>query len=327
MIPNIKLRHFALLCIAGSVAFEACKKIPVGYISDQIRYVSDTFRVPRGTNYSTDPKGFELDGSSYPISVKLLEVRDLTSSKPTSYFSENHDVYVWTALFDPNADTTVELLNKKRKKQSMPPLQLIEKSGQLMFNEGSINIPPGNYSFDVSVSNGSGQKTFKDISVIQIQDIPFKIESSGGTAWFQNNTTTSGDIGTPTITYKKISNDGYQVRLKITDKNNKPFNPKAGELIKRGDRPFFETYARFHPVQYTDTTMICDFELTPFPMLEAPGYGYLMYYRIPSDFVNIDPGVTPTPANIYSVNPRFAFRILQTGTYEVTIKVPKVTRK
>lgn len=327
MQPKIKLFHFAIAVLLGILALPACKKIPVGYISDQIRYVSDTFRVPRGTNYSTDPKGFELDGSSYPIEVKLLEIRDMATGKPTNVFSENHEAYLWNALFDPNTDTTVELLNKKRKKESMPPLRLVEKSGQLMFNEGSINIPVGNYTFDINVTNGSGQKTFKDIGVIQIQDVPFKIESSGGTAWFINNTNTSGDIGTPSITYQKISNEGYQVRLKITDKNGTPFNPKAGELIKRGDRPTFETYAKFHPVQYTDTTMVCDFELTPFPILEAPGYGYLMYYRIPSDYVKIDPGVTPTPENIYSVNPRFAFRILVTGTYEVTIKVPKVTKK
>ena len=327
MNTTIKLRLTVVIVLSGLLAFSACKKIPVGYISDQIRYVADTIRVPKGTNYSTDARGFEVDGSSYPISVKLMEVRDLSTGKPVSFFSDKHDVYIFTALFDPNADTTVDLLNKKRKKESLAPVQMVEKSGQLLFNTGTMDIPNGNYSFDIQVSNGSGQKTFKDIAVIQIQDIPFKIESAGGTAWFQDNSTTSGDIGVPTISYKKLNNDGFQVRLKITDKNGNPFNPKAGELIKRGDRPTFENYARFHPVQYTDTTMVCDFELTPFPMLEYPGYGYLMYYRIPSKFVTIDAGTTPTPANIYSVNPRFAIRVLQSGTYEVTVKVPKVIRK
>lgn len=327
MNTTINIRRLVAVAFAGLLAFIACKKVPVGYISDQIRYVSDTIRVPKGTNYSTDARGFEVDGSSYPISVKLLEVRDAATGKPVSFFTDKHDVYIFTALFDPNSDTTVALLDKKRKKESLPPVQMVEKSGQLMFNTGTMDIPNGNYTFDIQLNNGSGQKIFKDISTIQIQDIPFKIESSGGTAWFQDNTTTSGDIGVPTITFKKLSNDGFQVRLKITDKQGTPFNPKKGELIKRGDRPTFETYAKFHPVQYTDTTMVCDFELTPFPMLEYPGYGYLMYYRIPSNFVTVDAGVTPTPASIYSVNPRFAIRVLQAGTYEVTVKVPKVIRK
>ncbi|NML21987.1 DUF5007 domain-containing protein [Pseudoflavitalea sp. G-6-1-2] len=327
MNTTINIRHLIAVVVAALLVFIACKKVPVGYISSQVRYVSDTIRVPKGTNFSTDARGFEVDGSSYPISVKLLEVRDLATGKPVSFFTDKHDVTVFTALFDPNTDTTVELLNKKRKTESLAPVKMIEKSGQLMFNTGTIDIPNGNYTFDIQLNNGSGQRIFKDISTIQIQDIPFKVENSGGTAWFQDNSTISGDIGVPTITFKKLNNDGYQVRLKITDKTGTPFNPKAGELIKRGDRPTFETYAKFHPVQYTDTTMVCDFELTPFPMLEFPGYGYLMYYRIPSKFVTIDPGITTTPASIYSVNPRFAIRVLQTGTYEVTVKIPYVTRK
>lgn len=321
-------KHIIFLVLGmGLFSILSCEKIPVGYISDQIRYVNDTFRVARGTNYKSDPKAFELDGSNYPISVKLLEVRDLATGKPTNVFSEPHEVYIWTALFDVNTDTTVALLNKKRELQKVPPLEIMEKSGQLIMNEGSLNIPAGNYAFDVQVTNGSGVKTFKNISVIQMLDQPFE-DKGGGCAWFIDGTTTSGDIALPVMTYKKVSDEGYQVRLKVVDKNNMPFNPNLGELQKRGDRPLFETYAKFNPVQYTDTTMVCNYELTPFPILEYPGYGYLMYYRIPSNKVIIDPGVTPNvPGQTYNVNPRWAFRLLVKGTYEVTVKLPKVTRK
>lgn len=305
----------------------ACKKVPIGYISDQIRYVADTFRVPRGANYTSDAKAFELDGSSYPINVKLMEIRDLSTGKVTNAFNEKYDVYVWTALFDVNTDTTIALLNKKRELKNVAPLEILEKSGQLIINEGSSNVPLGNYTFDVQVTNGSGAKAFKNISVIQIMDQPFRLKGSG-CAYFIDGTNTSGDIATPVITYKKISDDGYQIRLKVTDKNGKPFNPKAGELIKRGDRPFFESYAKFHPIEYTDTAMICNYELTPFPIKEYPGYGYLMYYRIPSNFVTIDPGVAPpSTTDTYSVNPRWEFQLLVKGTFEVTVLLPKVTRK
>lgn len=321
-------KHIIFLALGmGLLSVLSCEKVPVGYISDQIRYVNDTFRVPRGTNYKSDPKAFELDGSNYPISVKLLEVRDLATGKPTNVFSEPHEAYIWTGLFDVNADTTVELLNKKRVLQKVPPLEVMEKSGQLIMNEGTLNIPAGNYAFDVQVTNGSGVKTFKNISVIQMLDQPFE-DKGGGCAYFIDGTNTSDDIALPVVTYKKVSDEGYQVRLKVTDKNGMPFNPKLGELQKRGDRPLFETYAKFNPVEYTDTTMVCNYELTPFPILEYPGYGYLMYYRIPSNKVVIDPGVTPNvPGQTYNVNPRWAFRLLVKGTYEVTVKLPKVTRK
>ncbi|WP_343303738.1 DUF5007 domain-containing protein [Chitinophaga niabensis] len=322
------LRNCLILGAFGLGLITACEKVPIGYISDQIRYVSDTFRIPRGTNYKSDPQGFELDGSNYPISVKLLEVRDLATGKPTNLFNEPHEVYIWNALFNVNTDTTVALLNKKRTKQTLPSLEVVEKSGQLILNEGSLEIPAGNYAFDLQVTNGSGTKTFKNISVLQMIDQPFE-DKGGGCAYFIDGTNTSGDIGAPTVTYKKVSSDGYQVRLKVVDKNGQPFNPKLAELQKRGDRPLFETYAKFNPVEYTDTTMVCNYELTPFPILEYPGYGYLMYYRIPSNKVIIDPGVVtnPVPGQTYNVNPRWAFRLLVKGTYEVTVKLPKVTRK
>ncbi|WP_143309940.1 DUF5007 domain-containing protein [Chitinophaga vietnamensis] len=315
-----------LLALLVIMAFLSCKKVIPGYISDQIRYVDDTFRVPKGTYFTADSRSFQGDGTSYPLSVKLVDIRDLATGKSVKAFTDSQEILVFTRLFNPDTDTTVAQLNAIRTKQRVPPLQIVEKSGQLIVNNGSINIPDGNYTFDISVSNERGTKIFKNISVLQLYLLEFQ-DNGKGCAWFKNNTTTSGDIGAPTMTYKKLSNDGYRVVLKVTDKNGTPFNPNAGELMKRGDRPLFESYSRFHPVQYTDTTMICDFEVTPFPLKEVPGYGYLMYYRIPSSVVQIDPGVTPTPDRIYSVNPRFAFRLLVPGTYEVTIKVPKVTRK
>ncbi|RAJ81786.1 uncharacterized protein DUF5007 [Chitinophaga dinghuensis] len=322
----MKICKYISLFLLLIAAFSGCTKVTPGYISDEIRYVDDTFRVPKGTYYSADWRSFQADGSSYPLSVKLLEIRDLATGKIATQFADSQNIWVFNELFNPDTDTTVELLNKKRTKQRVLPIQLMEKSGQLTLNEGTLNIPDGNYTFDISVSNERGTKTFKNISTIQLYLEQFQ-DQGKGCAWFKDNTTTSGDMGSPTMTCSKVSDDGYRVIVRITDKAGNPFNPKAGELIQRGDRPLFESYARFHPVQYTDTTMICDYEVTPFPMKEVPGYGYLMYYRIPSQFVTIDPGTAPTNDQVYSVNPRFAFRLLVPGTYMVNIKLPKVLRK
>ena len=109
--------------------------------------------------------------------------------------------------------------------------------------------------------------------------------------------------------------------MKIVDKNGVPFNPKAGEVIARGDRPIFENYAKFNPVIITDTAMICDFEVAPFPLAKyvtpATDWGHLMYYRIPSTYVAIDGRTT----GMYSANPRWDFQLKLEGTYIVEIKL------
>ncbi|HVI48658.1 MAG TPA: hypothetical protein VM802_27565 [Chitinophaga sp.] len=71
--------------------------------------------------------------------------------------------------------------------------------------------------------------------------------------------------------------------------------------------------------------MICNFETTPFPLKQS-SFGYLIYYRIPSSFVNIDPAYVPSTDRVYSVNPRFQFQVYQEGTYLVTVKVKHVNR-
>ena len=100
---------------------------------------------------------------------------------------------------------------------------------------------------------------------------------------------------------------------------------KNNEYIKRGDRSSFETFAKFHPVVATDTSLSINFEIIPFPFQQA-AQGYTIYYRIPGKFVKVDPGFTPTPDRGYSVNPRFTFRIFQEGTYLITVKLQHATR-
>ncbi len=57
-------------------------------------------------------------------------------------------------------------------------------------------------------------------------------------------------------------------------------------------------------------------------MTGPPDWGHLMYYRIPSNFVNVD-NMTP---KAYSVNPRFAFVVKLEGTYIVEIRFTDAVR-
>lgn len=320
MNSNFKATAYALL--AAVVLSSACKKVENGYLSNQIRYVDNPMEVKRGQIEQT--VAVSNDGSSAPVIYKLLDIRDSTGHHADSFFA-SYSRYEWIGEFNPDTDTTVELLNKKRQLVNKPPFDFNIHTGAFTFYNTTTKVPLGKYDFDIQASNENGTKTFKNIaSFTLVDDAPYVI-GAGGAALFLDGTTTSYDIGAPDVTVKKISDEGTNIILKITDKNGNPFNPSAGEIIRRGDRSDFGTYAQFHPLVYTDSTMTCNFETTPFPLKQST-YGYLIYYRIPSQYVIADPGYAPDNKQIYSANPRFQFNIYQEGTYEVTVKVKRVTR-
>jgi hypothetical protein len=73
--------------------------------------------------------------------------------------------------------------------------------------------------------------------------------------------------------------------------------------------------------------MICDFEVSPFPLAKyvtsTTDWGHLIYYRIPETHVIFD----NMTAGLYNANPRFAFDINMEGTYIVEFQLPDATRK
>lgn len=312
----------AFLVLAGTV-LGGCKKVPNGYLSSQVRYPDNPIQIQRGVVTQTSP--VDADGSSAPVSYELLDIRDSATGKHADPVYLKQDRYIFTALFDASVDTTVALLNSIRQKVSAPCFDFNVHTGAFTFYGTTANVPLGTYTYDIKATNESGSKIYKNIGTFTLYDgLPYEIDA-GGCAWFLNGTTTSGDLGAPQVSIRQLSTSGDRVILKIVDKNNTPFNPQNNEFISRGNRSDFETFAKFNPLIVSDTALTCDFELTPFPFAPA-AQGYTIYYRIPSQFVLIDPGYTPTADRIYSVNPRFTFRIFQDGVYEVTVKINNVTR-
>jgi hypothetical protein len=323
MIMKRNIKIFGAVVMAVSAAMYGCSKVENGFLSNQIRYVDNPIKIKRGQVQSTNP--VSNDGSSAPVVYKLLDIRDAEKHTHADSVFNNYERYEWIGKFDPEKDTTVALLNTKRQKVNTPCFEFNEHTGAFTFYGTSIKVPLGTYEFDIQASNQNGSKVYKNIATFTLIDEPPYHVGDGGAAWFKDGTTTSGDLGVPIVTIRKISDEGTNIILKIADQNGRYFNPAKGEIIRRGDRSDFQTYAQFHPLEKTDTSMVCNFETTPFPLLQS-AYGYLIYYRIPSQFVTVDPGYAPTNEKIYNVNPRFQFQIFQEGTYEVVVKVKHVNR-
>jgi len=323
------IKYSLVLIVLVSLIWISCKKIPVGFIGESMYYKDSPFSIEQG-NVKQVTSALNLDGSTLPVTVTLLEVRKKGTSQKAEEFYVPHEVYVYNAPINPDIDTTIAMVNAKREKKMIPAFEFLP-SGQFYFNAGTIFLPPrSQYEFDVQVSNESGTKTFKNIGEIHFTDPEMsKIYSIAGN-WFSDNSTANGALSSnPEMTITKISNQGTNAILKIVDQNGVAFNPKKGEIIKRGDRPTFESYAKFHPVTYTDTSLVCNYEITPFPIKRISGYGdFLIYYRIPSTYATLtNPPASQPAGTTFSINPRFGFQIKQEGTYLVTVKLKGVLHK
>lgn len=306
-----------------------CKKIENGFLSEGIRYKDNTIFCKRGMSLTMSDR-INTDGSTPPYTFELLNLKDEATGQPApDVFFKEFDILTFKPglVFNAETDTTVELLNKKRETVKKAPMEFNTVSGQLVFNRASANLPLGRFNFDVKMTNPRGERVFPKLAAIEIVeptiDDMFKVTYQAATGSSAAEVFTG--ITAPKVTCTKISNDGARVILKIVDKNGNAFNPKNGEVIKRGDRPMFESHVKFNPVQVTDNSMICDFEVAPFPLAKLIGkdgtdWGFLNYYRIPMKYAQID-GLS---AN--NVNPVFGFQLLMEGTYEVQVKLPAVTR-
>jgi hypothetical protein len=313
----------------------SCKKIDKGFQSTAIRYKDSQLIAKRGLIlYQSDQ--INADGSTPPYSFKLLNLRNLDGSPAPKEFTTEYEITVFKPgqSFNAATDSTVAQLNAKRETIKTLPMTFNEKSGQLSFNKGSANIPLGKYAFDIEMTNVTRTSLFPSIATIDVQDPAledlFVITDNVSNA-FSDQTGVATAHKNPVITCTKISNEGARAILKMVDKNGRVFNPKAGEIIKRGDRPVFENYARFNAVIQTDTALICDFEIAPFPLVKyvnaGTDWGFSTYYRIPSQFVTVDGAQFARDKGTFSVNPRWAWQLKLEGTYVIQVKFTDVTHK
>ena len=315
-----------------ALSFAGCKKIPDGNLSNIIRYEELPIEIPQGRDFVST--AINPEGSTKPLKIKLLNVYDRETGKDvTDLFTKTYKHKVWTALYDPKVDTTIALIEAKRKEVDITPISINPASGQIEANYTTVNLPIGKYKFDLEIGNAAETRVYKDIGEFDLIEAPFfVIDAVRSTVAMkvgeETKTKTIPSNASHQVT-KRISETGNKIIVRFLDQNGTPFNPKAGELARRPNSGnqggFLQTMQDYAlETHLFDDRMEFDFGVVPFP-LNSLGNGFNYYYRIPAPYVEFDPSLE-LPYNTYSCNARFNVRVFAPGTYQVDVIVPLVTR-
>ncbi len=317
----------------------ACEKIPIGYINDNILYIKNPFNVDAGkTTYSPVPK---LLGSTPPVKVELVEVRNKAGEIDT-ILAMPRDLYTWKDAYSPKRDTTLEqILNLRELTPNVPTMHVIEGSGQLMFTEATIDVPGGEYSLTLKMTNIAGTRIYKDaVSVIINQGNPYEFENQNhniaatGDGWVEPGGKDQYDSRGVQITPAELSvihddKGPNKVHLIIRDKNGNPWSWKNNEMVKRGDRPCLEFALPWTEGVFNDVDLVYEYPFAPFPfgkIVTGAGDGIEWNrrydYRLLADYVAID-GLTP---NKWNVNMVFYFSFNVPGEWTFELQFPSLTR-
>ena len=329
----LNIARTILVIVLSAGILNSCTKIEEGYLSEGIRYQFPTIEVERGVVKIANENLIFPDGSTLPLNVKLLDIRDKTTGKRAVEWFQQYDSYRFIAPLT-DTDTTMELFNKKIEYGKFLPFDFVASGGYFRFNTGTKNIPLGEYIFDLEVSNVKGTKQLLNAATIIVKEpIPYVIDASTQLGTAKDGTPTTHaylPVTQRDVTVEKIGNEKNQVILKMVVKNGKPFNPKTtiqNRLLADGSvLNDFTTFALFDRVQYTDDAMSYNFGIPPYPFKNAPVNGKTMYFWIPAQFVEIDQFPSAEyPRAALSVRVRIDIKV--EGTWLITIKALNATAK
>ncbi|HMR82965.1 MAG TPA: DUF5007 domain-containing protein [Niabella sp.] len=330
--------NITVLLLAGALALlQGCKKLPDGFISPIIRYEEDPILIQKGRVKISSALNF--DGSSRPATVTLLHIYDKATGKNVDeLFSKQMQLSIWTGYYIPSIDTTLAMVNAKKKDTLVPPIVINQYSGQLEANVGTADLPSGDYTFDLEIKNGAGTRTYPKIGNFTLIDAPayespdapyIRMSKVGDESTGAANLTGASELEIK-VDYAGATTPN-KIILKVVDKNDIPFNPTSGEVARRPNTglnpvpPFLQTLQdySFKTTLFNDR-MEFDYVTTPFP-LASLGNGYNIYYRIPAQYLKYSDQVK-YPAGQWNANPRFSFRAYRPGTFTITFKMLKFTR-
>lgn len=287
---------FALLIIGAY----GCKKVTVGFLSDNLRYSANPLTVNQGVFLISN--GIISDDSTPPFKITLLNIRHKETGLREESFFKQYSVSTWKSAYNPLTDTTLALINAKRSTEKKEPLTVLEKSGQFMFTQATDSVPAGEYLIDLQVENPNGNKTYTGITSIIIKPVteyeyvntPYFLALPVGSEtairfpyddqWIDPE---KGQSTNTTLTIKKVADSPNQIVLKVIDKNGAVFPGKALQRRPSGNT-YLKTLSTFaYKTTVTDTAVLYDYAQARFPDIywDSQSNGLNCYYRIYEEYI------------------------------------------
>jgi len=307
--------------------FLACERPDVGYLSDNIFYNTNPFEVQQGV--TTFSSTIVANGSTTPLSVDLLKVKDESGEDVTEEFTEPGNIVTFSGTITWQ-DSTLEMLQTKLKDSLVTPFAVNSIGGRLEFSAATAYLNTGTYNIDVLVGNSKGEYTIEDaceINLIEVED-----------AYSMNykRVTTNGGVYETTDSYITVDvdfrsgGDASWCIYKFLDKNGTPFNPANGEITRRASTyPFFDDWNPWYPIELTDTAFVQQmphYQGIDFPYYTELNVGGTAWsdisarydWRIPKGYIQELDEV------LYGL---ISFEFFSTGTYVITTQLHQYTKE
>jgi hypothetical protein len=321
----MKFRYF-IIAIAIVAAVYSCKKDTVGFLSDKMLYRANPFTAVKGRVSTSAP--LESDGSTQPLTVKLLDVRDNTG-KTATQLTQEYEIAIYKAEIRAT-DTTLAQLSAKLGTGMYKPFNVNSIGGRMEVTPASVFVDTGTYTFDIEVSNVRGKRVFNNIGRVRITPPnPFQITRQFVSTSIAGQELNFVNLPASAVTVSVVRTAGpNKIIVKFVDKNNVPFNPNAGEVVRRNSlgtnlRYHFGQFDPYYAEQKTDTALVFEYpeKVPTFPLFTLNN-AYTASYRIPNTFNDLN----------LNLNPEFGVRLYPfdvafvSGTWQITVKLNTAAR-
>jgi hypothetical protein len=341
------------------------EKIPIGFMSDNIRMREDTLKVVKGLYMvSAIPM---IDGSTRPLKFEIQDIKNLNTGEPALDFLKKYSIKLWSTPFNPDTDTTMEIVNTKLYLGEILPIEINPVSGQLAFNAGT-NFFKGNniYGMDVKVSNASSSKVFEKFGIVTLIDRPWEVANNFG-EYLHGTKDAETEIGIevrnplpadekeavnknthPRYSIRKIT-DGDDVKIKFTflDANDNPFPGAAIAKWSKGANYLNCWFDNSIDTKYLDDGVEINFPTVPFPAFGRSNTAEggrasvgLSYYTLHPDYYELNEAGKAVIAAAVAANPvekggctaynlrvKITYQINQPGSWEVKVKFAYASKK
>ena len=320
----MKLLYRTALIVCSLFVF-CCSKVPEGFLSDRLFYRVNPFVAVKGRVTTGLP--IETDGSTAPLNIKMLALRDRSGQAAEKLMKEYEiPIYKGEVLA---TDTTVDMLAKKLGTAMYKPFNVNPIGGRLEVTPASVYADTGTYNFDIEVSNVKGTKVLNNIANMRLTPaLDSQIVRQLATTSAPNQELTFVTQTAFAVTVQRIPGPN-KIIIRFLDKNGAKFNPQAGEVVPRISLPAnlryqFKQFDPYYAEVKNDTAFVYDYPAkTPVFPLFTLNNAYTVSYRIPNTVNDLN----------QNINPEFAVRLFPLnlpyveGTWLITNRINFAARK